>query len=74
METTPASERVRVWREPEAEPQGPLCPGCGGGDLVRTVVVREPAPPAAMWYCAGLWDAARRRQVRRSCGWVGTIT
>jgi len=73
METTPAPERVRVWRETGAESQGPLCPACGGGDLVRTILVREPGPAAAMWYCAGLWDAARRRQVRRSCGWVGTI-
>ena len=72
METTPATERARPWRTAEDETQEPLCPGCGGGDLVRALVGREPGPMSEKWYCAGVWDAARRRQVRRSCGWIGT--
>jgi hypothetical protein len=72
VETTPTAERLRLWKVAEDNPEGPLCPACGGGDLVRTIVGRGAGPMSEMWYCAGVWDAARRRQVRRSCGWVGT--
>jgi hypothetical protein len=73
METTRTTERERPWKTAAADPEGPLGPACGGGDLVKTLVGREPGPSAALWYCAGVWDARLRHQARRSCGWVGTL-
>ncbi|HET8946672.1 MAG TPA: hypothetical protein VFQ07_06795 [Candidatus Polarisedimenticolia bacterium] len=57
--------------EPALEARRPCCPRCGDGELVDALVVRPVG--MALWavYCAGIFDRARRRLARRSCGYVG---
>jgi hypothetical protein len=64
---------MRVFTLVESDPHRPLCPACGGGEIVRTVIGRAGETQAELGYCAGIYDSARRRVVRRSCGWVGGL-
>ena len=49
----------------------PRCPLCGDGELVDAFVARPSGMALWVVYCAGVFDRARRRLARRSCGYVG---
>jgi hypothetical protein len=61
-------------RRPEPEEDRPArCPACGAGDLFVALIGRRGAGSVRAGYCAGAYDAERRRVRRRSCGWAGTL-
>jgi hypothetical protein len=58
-------------REQGADPA--CCPGCGSGDLFTIRIARRDGGEWRGVYCAGQYDRGRRRFVRRSCGFSGSI-
>ena len=61
-------------RDALLEPQRPLCPRCGDGELVDALVARPLGRTLWAVYCAGIFDRGRHRLARRSCGYVGGNT
>ena len=49
------------------------CPTCGSGDLFTIRIMRRDGGEGRGAYCAGLYDRDRRRFVRRSCGFSGSV-
>lgn len=55
---------------PREAPRARLCPACGDGELLA-LALRGSGETRRAAYCGGVYDRARRRYVKPSCGWSG---